>query len=134
MTAPNMEMEAITASLERSLQNCSLNNNNQNHQSRREEGSATDADADADADAGIGISSSSDDVPDNHISNSDTALELNSHISLPYHWEQCLDLKVQFPSSSSSTSYTFHLLPHKLIYMPFPSPSPSYICMKLDLS
>ncbi|XP_027353203.1 uncharacterized protein LOC113863724 isoform X2 [Abrus precatorius] len=78
-------MEAITASLERSLQNCSLNNNN-DHQSRREDGSATDA--------GIGISSTSDDVPDNnHISNSDTTLELNSHISLPYHWEQCLDLK-----------------------------------------
>ncbi|XP_020219913.1 uncharacterized protein LOC109802909 [Cajanus cajan] len=80
-------MEAITASLERSLQNCSLNNNN-NHENRREDGSASDA--------GIGISSSSDDVPDNnnhHISNSDTTLELNSHISLPYHWEQCLDLK-----------------------------------------
>ncbi|TKY64721.1 hypothetical protein E2542_SST07571 [Spatholobus suberectus] len=90
MTAP--DMEAITASLERSLQNCSLNNNNNNHhhhhQSRREDGSATDA--------GVGISSSSDDVPNpdnNHISNSDTTLELNSHISLPYHWEQCLDLK-----------------------------------------
>ncbi|KAL2329426.1 hypothetical protein Fmac_017007 [Flemingia macrophylla] len=89
-------MEAITASLERSLQNCSLNNNtntttnNNNHhqhQSRREDGSASDA--------GIGISSCSDDVPDNNhrISNSDTTLELNSHISLPYHWEQCLDLK-----------------------------------------
>ncbi|XP_061367662.1 protein CURLY FLAG LEAF 1 isoform X2 [Gastrolobium bilobum] len=80
MTAPNME--AIAASLERSLQNCSLNN----HQTGREDGTAADA-------AGIGISSSSDDVPDNHISNSDTTLELNSHISLPYHWEQCLDLK-----------------------------------------
>ncbi|KAJ1443305.1 WW domain superfamily [Sesbania bispinosa] len=77
-------MEAITASLERSLQNCSLNNHN--HQtSTEEDGPATDA--------GIGISSSSDDVADNHISNSDTTLELNSHISLPYHWEQCLDLK-----------------------------------------
>ncbi|KAJ1383243.1 hypothetical protein SESBI_43567 [Sesbania bispinosa] len=69
-------------SLERSLQNCSLN-----HQtSTEEDGPATDA--------GIGISSSSHDVADNHISNSDTTLELNSHISLPYHWEQCLDLKV----------------------------------------
>ncbi|MED6206187.1 hypothetical protein PIB30_024479 [Stylosanthes scabra] len=89
MSALNMEMEAITASLERSLQNCSLNSHS--HESRREEGSATDAEADAEA--GIGISSSSDDVPNNHISNSDTTLELNSHISLPYHWEQCLDLK-----------------------------------------
>ncbi|RDX72190.1 hypothetical protein CR513_48359, partial [Mucuna pruriens] len=84
LEAPNME--AITASLERSLQNCSLNNNNNHHENTREDGSGTDA--------GIGISSSSDDVPDNnHISNSDTTLELNSHISLPYHWEQCLDLK-----------------------------------------
>ncbi|KAL4369912.1 hypothetical protein AHAS_Ahas06G0013200 [Arachis hypogaea] len=89
ITAQNMEMEAITASLERSLQNCSLNNHS--HESRREEGSVTDAEADAEA--GIGISSSSDDVLNNRISNSDTTLELNSHISLPYHWEQCLDLK-----------------------------------------
>ncbi|XP_047148208.1 uncharacterized protein LOC124820538, partial [Vigna umbellata] len=83
-------MEAITASLERSLQNCSLNNDN--HQSRRENGSA----ADAAVPPGLGISSTSDHVPDtdnNHNSNSDTTLELNSHISLPYHWEQCLDLK-----------------------------------------
>jgi len=88
-------MEAITASLERSLQNCSLNNDN--HQSRREDESA----ADAAVAPGLGISSTSDHVPDqdnNHrISNSDTTLELNSHISLPYHWEQCLDLKVQSP-------------------------------------
>ncbi|KAI4336529.1 hypothetical protein L6164_015045 [Bauhinia variegata] len=75
-------METITASLERSLQNCSLNNH------RTREGSGTDV--------GIGRSSSSDDIPEaeNHRpSNSDTTLELNSHVSLPYHWEQCLDLK-----------------------------------------
>ncbi|KAK7394099.1 hypothetical protein VNO78_14618 [Psophocarpus tetragonolobus] len=86
----NLNMEAITASLERSLQNCSLDNNDNNnhHQGRREDGSTSDA--------GIGISSCSDDISNldnNHISNSDTNLELNSHISLPYHWEQCLDLK-----------------------------------------
>ncbi|KAK7304260.1 hypothetical protein VNO77_45127 [Canavalia gladiata] len=88
VAAPNME--AITASLERSLQNCSLNNNNNNnnndHQNRSEDGSATDA-----AGIGIGISSTSDNTT--HISISDTTLELNSHISLPHHWEQCLDLK-----------------------------------------
>ncbi|KAE9615601.1 hypothetical protein Lal_00017389 [Lupinus albus] len=81
-------MEAITASLERSLQNCSLNNNPRKEE---EEGSA-----DAHGAASIGISSSSDDVVfENHnISHSsDTTLELNSHLSLPYHWEQCLDLK-----------------------------------------
>ncbi|TQD82653.1 hypothetical protein C1H46_031766 [Malus baccata] len=26
-------------------------------------------------------------------STSDATLELNSHVSLPYNWEQCLDLK-----------------------------------------
>ncbi|KAI4343436.1 hypothetical protein L6164_010784 [Bauhinia variegata] len=71
-----MEMETIAASLERSLQNCSINN-------RRTR------------DVDIGRSSSSDDIdvaePENH--NSDTTLDLNSHVSLPYHWEQCLDLK-----------------------------------------
>ncbi|KAE9587918.1 hypothetical protein Lalb_Chr22g0349911 [Lupinus albus] len=67
--------EAMTDSLERSLQNCSLNNN----QTEKEE--------------------DNDDVliVDNHhhhqVSNSDTTLDLNSHLSLPYHWEQCLDLK-----------------------------------------
>ncbi|KDP23285.1 hypothetical protein JCGZ_23118 [Jatropha curcas] len=81
MTAPNMA--AITASLERSLQNCSLNH----HQSRGVLGAGE-------------RSSSSDDAEvegapteQNHMPNSDTTLELNSHISLPYHWEQCLDLK-----------------------------------------
>jgi len=102
-------MEAITASLERSLQNCSLSNDN--HQSSREEGS----DADAAVAPGLGISSTSDDVPDpdnNHISNSDTTLELNSHISLPYHWEQCLDLKVQ----SSLPFFSFSPPPRLLLF------------------
>ncbi|XP_059448117.1 protein CURLY FLAG LEAF 1 [Corylus avellana] len=74
MTAPNMA--TITASLERSLQNCSLN-----HQTRSGSG------------AGFGVGSS-DETPDNHdLPTSDTALELNSDMSLPYQWEQCLDLK-----------------------------------------
>lgn len=78
MTAPNMA--TITASLERSLQNCSLN-----HQTRSGTG----------ADLAVGGSSSrSDETPDNHVRSSGTSLELNSHISLPYYWEQCLDLKV----------------------------------------
>ncbi|CAL0308234.1 unnamed protein product [Lupinus luteus] len=82
-------MEAITASLERSLQNCSLNHNTR----KEEEGEGS---ADAHGADGLGISSTSDDiVVDNHnISNSsDPTLELNSHLSLPYHWEQCLELK-----------------------------------------
>ncbi|KAJ7945598.1 ATP-dependent RNA helicase [Quillaja saponaria] len=77
MTAPNINIETITASLERSFQNCSLNHRSREGSSSRS-GTVT-----------IGSSSNSDD----HIPNSDTALELNSHISLPYYWEQCLDLK-----------------------------------------
>ncbi|GFZ21079.1 hypothetical protein Acr_29g0002410 [Actinidia rufa] len=71
MTAPNMA--AITASLERSLQNCSLNQTTT---------------------SGRGGASSSD-LTENRRSHdsSDATLELNSQISLPYHWEQCLDLK-----------------------------------------
>ncbi|OVA17410.1 hypothetical protein BVC80_1837g227 [Macleaya cordata] len=66
-------MASITASLERSLQNCSLN------QSNGGDG------------VGVGLSASSDE-PENQ-SNEDSTLELNSHVALPYQWEQCLDLK-----------------------------------------
>lgn len=69
MTSSNMA--AITASLERSLQSFSLNHHR----------STTSTTA---AGAGVGGSATS----------SDATLELNSNIALPYHWEQCLDLKV----------------------------------------
>ncbi|KAF8400032.1 hypothetical protein HHK36_015906 [Tetracentron sinense] len=72
MTGP-LNMAAITASLERSLQNCSLNYGG------REDG------------GDVGRSETSD-VPEN-LTNDDTSLELNSHVALPYQWEQCLDLK-----------------------------------------
>ncbi|OMP01582.1 hypothetical protein COLO4_11740 [Corchorus olitorius] len=80
MTAPNMA--TITASLERSLQNCSLNN----HERRRSRNGGEEE---------MRRSSSSTTSDDNNLPNtvSDTSLELNSHLSLPYHWEQCLDLK-----------------------------------------
>ncbi|KAL4354563.1 hypothetical protein GQ457_06G005020 [Hibiscus cannabinus] len=93
MTAPNMA--TITESLERSLQNCSLN-----HERR----SGSNGGGGGGDDGLIGRSSTSDDN-NNHnssssggggnlpITESDTSLELNSHLSLPYHWEQCLDLK-----------------------------------------
>ncbi|XP_057530294.1 protein CURLY FLAG LEAF 1 isoform X1 [Amaranthus tricolor] len=101
-------MATITASLERSLQNCSLN---QTTRSRRGNGGGS---------GGLGRSSSSDSPENYHYninqsrnnsrrpinddvvaqsnvaSSSDdnsTFVELNSHVSLPYHWEQCLDLK-----------------------------------------
>ncbi|KAK4789175.1 hypothetical protein SAY86_020494 [Trapa natans] len=68
-------MATITASLERSLQDFSLNHH----------GGVGGTGA-----AGFGRSLSSDD----HLSNKpNTTLELNSHIFLPYHWEQCLDLQ-----------------------------------------
>ncbi|KAK9113375.1 hypothetical protein Syun_020172 [Stephania yunnanensis] len=80
MTAPNMA--TMTASLERSLQNCSLNgSSNENN-------------------GGFGRSASSDDSPHQNLNSSMTSsddnnstLELNSESALPYHWEQCLDLK-----------------------------------------
>ncbi|KAM0962256.1 hypothetical protein ACFX13_021836 [Malus domestica] len=98
MTAPNME--TIAASLERSLQNCSLNNHNHNHHHHNHSNSGggsvtvdgegqgssvTDGVLAATGMQGRSSSSTS--------STSDAALELNSHVSLPYHWEQCLDLK-----------------------------------------
>lgn len=75
-------MATITESLERSLQNCSLNN----HQR------STSVNLGLSAEEGTGRSSSS---GENNLHNTDTTLELNSHLSLPYHWEQCLDLKVK---------------------------------------
>jgi len=85
MTAPNMA--AITASLERSLQNCSLNHHHHHQSSGILDGGREER------------SSSSDELDSqNHLQqNSDTSLELKSHLSLPYHWEQCLDLKVNRP-------------------------------------
>ncbi|XP_023528176.1 uncharacterized protein LOC111791167 [Cucurbita pepo subsp. pepo] len=58
-------MATVTAALERSLQNCSL-----------------------------GHRQAAPPVPsDSHGGSSTHHLHLNSHLSLPYHWEQCLDLK-----------------------------------------
>ncbi|XP_077251680.1 protein CURLY FLAG LEAF 1-like [Tasmannia lanceolata] len=69
MSAPNME--AITASLERSLQNCSLSHTVY----------------------GTGDASSDDSRPPENHPNILGNLELNSEISLPYQWEQRLDLQ-----------------------------------------
>ncbi|XP_068649354.1 protein CURLY FLAG LEAF 1-like isoform X2 [Aristolochia californica] len=69
MTAPNMD--TIAASLERSMQNCSLGG-----------GDAADDEGDGHTEAFLA------DRP-----SAESTLELNSHVSLPYQWEQCLDLK-----------------------------------------
>ncbi|KAH7835882.1 hypothetical protein Vadar_030797 [Vaccinium darrowii] len=79
MTAPNMA--TITASLERSLQNCSLNQ------------ISTSSSGSGRSRGGVGFSSSSDSTENQESHPSDSTLELNSQISLPFHWEQCLDLK-----------------------------------------
>ncbi|KAD2804062.1 hypothetical protein E3N88_37439 [Mikania micrantha] len=72
MTAPNMA--AITASLERSLQSFSLN-----HRTTTTSGDAGDESTTTHCHRSA--------------TSSDATLELNSNITLPYHWEQCLDLK-----------------------------------------
>ncbi|XP_055815279.1 protein CURLY FLAG LEAF 1-like [Solanum dulcamara] len=80
-TGPNMA--AITAS----LQNCSLSNHHRGGTSNN----AVIAPSDGD-----GFSDSSENSNSNITINNpsdDATLELNSEISLPYHWEQCLDLK-----------------------------------------
>ncbi|KAK4380397.1 hypothetical protein RND71_002259 [Anisodus tanguticus] len=83
---PNMA--TITASLERSLQNCSLNNHRHGGTSNNIiTGTAL----------GDEFSDSSEnhryDFNNNNNLSNDATLDLNSEISLPYHWEQCLDLK-----------------------------------------
>ncbi|KAJ0240137.1 ATP-dependent RNA helicase [Hirschfeldia incana] len=76
MKAPNMEM--ITKSLEKSMQNFSLSDRRRRVGDRFGRSSTTTTEE-----------SSNEHVPPI----SDRTLELNSHISLPCHWEQCLDLK-----------------------------------------
>ncbi|KFK31034.1 hypothetical protein AALP_AA6G059400 [Arabis alpina] len=66
-------MKTITESLEQSMKNCSLSD-------RRRR-------------IGDGFERSSEESDEHNPPISDTTLELNSHISLPCHWEQCLDLK-----------------------------------------
>ncbi|CAN0929167.1 Protein CURLY FLAG LEAF 1 [Linum grandiflorum] len=87
MTAPNMA--AITASLERSFQNCSLNDH---HLSASDRSSSSEFPDQTHNNHHL-IHSSSSSSYHSSSSNSDSTVELNSHVSLPYQWEQCLDLK-----------------------------------------
>ncbi|CAH8389347.1 unnamed protein product [Eruca vesicaria subsp. sativa] len=73
MKAPNME--TITKSLEKSMQNFSLSD-------RRRRGGDR-----------FGRSLTTEESNEHVPPISDRTLELNSHLSLPCHWEQCLDLK-----------------------------------------
>ncbi|CAH9117270.1 unnamed protein product [Cuscuta europaea] len=78
------DMGTITASLERSLQNCSLNCHRDRSTSHGGEAAAL----------AIGRSSLSHAPPANSSSPAgDATLDLNSETSMPYQWEQCLDLE-----------------------------------------
>lgn len=79
MATPNMS--TITASLEKSLKNCSLSTNQHTN------GDTTG-------------------LPPDNSPEGDPIVELCSE-SLPYHWEQCLDLKVQFNSIQLNRSQNY---------------------------
>ncbi|KAG9136823.1 hypothetical protein Leryth_004563 [Lithospermum erythrorhizon] len=78
MKTPNMS--SITSSLERSLQDFSLNHKNSSGGGGSSIGTG----------GGDGLEENKHDISNN---TSETTYDLNSHISLPSHWEQCLDLK-----------------------------------------
>lgn len=102
MTAPNIT--TVTASIERSLQNCSLNNHHhQHHQSSSSSTSSSSSSSNSNINININNTGGegirqpvfvSDSQENLHVSN-DNLLELNSGSPLPYYWEQCLDLKVR---------------------------------------
>ncbi|CAN1137203.1 Protein CURLY FLAG LEAF 1 [Linum perenne] len=83
MTAPNMA--AITASLERSFQNCSLNH----HDESPPAAASIPSDQRQNSTHLHPLIYS----PNSSSSSTSSAVELNSDVSLPCHWEQCLDLK-----------------------------------------
>lgn len=119
MSVPNMA--TLTASLERSLQNCSLNHRSTNHRGGATTGLGRSTSSSSDAPeiihnhhrhpepqnqqqqfpSCLPTPNVVNNYPNNYLSssassttsNDSTLVELNSHISLPYHWEQCLDLK-----------------------------------------
>ncbi|KAF5741199.1 hypothetical protein HS088_TW10G00194 [Tripterygium wilfordii] len=84
MTAPNMA--AITEFLERSLRKCSLNTHQNgvviSGESRRSSSSSSSS-------SSVDSAATQNNQPQTY----ETTLELNSHLSLPYHWEQCLGLE-----------------------------------------
>ncbi|XP_038880672.1 uncharacterized protein LOC120072288 [Benincasa hispida] len=77
MSSRVANMGTITEALECSLKKCSLSHHQTHHQ--QQPVSSSD--------------SSSNNKNASSIHQTTTTLDLNSHLSLPYHWEQCLDLK-----------------------------------------
>lgn len=90
MAAPNMA--TITASLERSLQNCSLSHHHHHHHNSSSTTSSTASSG------GGGVARPPDSAA------AAPTLDLNSEGALPFHWEQCLDLKVLNPFHNPSLS------------------------------
>ncbi|XP_021745785.1 uncharacterized protein LOC110711672 [Chenopodium quinoa] len=110
-------MATITASLERSLQNCSLNQTTRTRRGGGGGGGGLERSSSSDSPeiihnhkndnrvrrrandqslVGATTTTTTQQHCSNAASSSDensTFVELNSHVSLPYHWEQCLDLK-----------------------------------------
>lgn len=81
-------MDTVSKYLERSMQNCSLSNQIMSFED------------------GFGVT---DESEGDHIPIIDRTLELNSHIPVPYHLEQCLDLKVTNTKPDSFSSSAFFL-------------------------
>ncbi|KAH0764598.1 hypothetical protein KY285_000469 [Solanum tuberosum] len=81
-TCPNMA--TITAS----LQNCSLSNHHQRGGTSRNSTGIAPPDGISDSSENINTNFNNNNNPSN-----DATVELNSETALPYHWEQCLDLK-----------------------------------------
>ncbi|KAK6802731.1 hypothetical protein RDI58_000514 [Solanum bulbocastanum] len=86
MTSPNMA--TITAS----LQNCSLSNHHQRGGTSRNNTGIAPPDGISDSSENVNNTNTNFNNNNNSPSN-DATVELNSEIALPYHWEQCLDLK-----------------------------------------
>ncbi|KAL8138165.1 hypothetical protein V2J09_004166 [Rumex salicifolius] len=104
MTAPSPNM----ATLERSLRNCSLNHTSSIAGLSRSNSSSDAPDFDQLRPARyqpcqlLDLSSASSETT----TTTTTLVDLNSHVSLPYHWEQCLDLQVRFLDYRSSKIQT----------------------------
>ncbi|KAL2519750.1 WW/Rsp5/WWP [Abeliophyllum distichum] len=93
---PNMA--TVTASIERSLQNCSLNHQqiiSSSSSSSSSINSAVSIGGGGGVESGYGGSATSDSVENHHFSNplDSMTIELNSEIPLPDYWEQFLDLQ-----------------------------------------
>ncbi|KAK4736842.1 hypothetical protein R3W88_000539 [Solanum pinnatisectum] len=83
-------MATITAS----LQNCSLSNHHQRGGTSRNNVGIAPPDEISDSSENVNNTNTNfNNNNNNNNPSNDATVELNSEIALPYHWEQCLDLK-----------------------------------------